>query len=175
MAAGFTIAKMRRKNWSINNDITIGSKIPDFLAPCGIDCRLCLDYKDFVDGLAQTAGRLIHLFEYYPFLTKTIQKFEKFDLKEFRKGLGWLAKQKNLCKGCRKGSLQCDSILLPGCDRNCPIRTCVQKREIELCVFCKDFPCPKSSYSKRGLPNLKRIKKLGFNNWLREQQEIVKS
>jgi hypothetical protein len=44
----------------------------------------------------------------------------------------------NDCDGCKSGSGR----LFFGC-RDCKIRECVNKKEIDNCAYCKEYPCSK--------------------------------
>lgn len=129
--------------------------LPDTLAPCGLDCASCPDYKNYEDGFSQTAERLLALLGLRGFASAVATKHGEFDLGEFMKGLEWFALQRNLCEGCLRGPKPTGSVLLPGCDSGCPIRECAREREIRVCSACSDFPCFRSDYSPRGLANLR--------------------
>jgi hypothetical protein len=130
--------------------------LPETLAPCGLVCALCPDYKDYPDGFSMTAERMRALLRQHLFAAKVATEHGKFDLREFKKGLDWFARQKNQCKGCTTGPKRTLSTLLPGCDPECPIRACARGRRIMVCFVCPDFPCFRSYYSPRGLANLRR-------------------
>jgi hypothetical protein len=130
--------------------------LPKTLAPCGLDCALCPDYKDYQDGFSITSERMRALLRQHRFAARVATEHARFDLREFKKGLDWFARQKNLCTGCLKGPKPTRSALLPGCDPGCPIRACAGDRGIQVCSACPDFPCFRSCYSRRGLANLRR-------------------
>jgi len=130
--------------------------LPETLAPCGLDCALCPDYKDYADGFSLTAERMRVLLRQHRFAVTVATEHGKFDLREFKKGLDWFARQKNLCAGCHRGPKPTRSALLPGCDPGCPIRACARGRQIQVCSACPNFPCFRSYYSPRGLANLRR-------------------
>jgi hypothetical protein len=77
------------------------------------------------------------------------------------------------CKGCRVRNKKCAFIR-----RNClPLL----KNEIEFCYECQNFPCEKlddlndiyvEKYSVDLVNNLKRIKEVGVDKWLQEQEEL---
>jgi hypothetical protein len=134
--------------------------LADTLAPCGLDCASCPDYKDYGDGFSQTSERLRTLLRLHRFASMVATEHGEFDLREFMKGLEWFALQKNLCAGCLRGPKPTGSNLLPGCDPRCPIRACAHERGITICSVCSDFPCFRSTYSPRGLANIRR----GFDN-----------
>lgn len=130
--------------------------LPKTLAPCGLDCALCPDYKDYQDGFSLTAERMRALLRQHRFAARVATEHGRFDLREFKKGLDWFARQKNLCAGCLRGPKPTRSVLLPGCDPACPIRACAGGRGVRVCSACPDFPCFRSYYSRRGLAKLRR-------------------
>ena len=86
-----------------------------------------------------------------------------------------LLKEKNLKHGCQGCRIQ---------DKNCAWikRDCVQlrKKQIAFCFECQDFPCDNlKKFDQRHLrddklspiDNLLRIKKIGAEQWLQEQEE----
>jgi len=133
-----------------------GQTLSETLAPCGLDCALCPDYKDYQDGFSLTAERMRALLRQHRFAARVTSEHGNFDIREFKKGLDWFARQKNLCTGCMRGPKPTRSALLPGCDPACPIRACAGAREIQVCSACPKFACFRSYYSRRGLANLRR-------------------
>jgi hypothetical protein len=129
---------------------------PESMAPCGLDCALCPDYKGYPRGFSVTAERMRVLLRQHRFAAKVATEHGKFDLHEFSKGLAWFTRQKNMCTGCSRRPMPTRSVLLPGCDLACPIRTCADDRGIRVCSACPDFPCFRSQYSRRGLAHLRR-------------------
>ena len=129
---------------------------PETVAPCGLDCALCPDYRGYPNGFSVTAERMQVLLRQHRFAARVAIEHGRFDLHEFKKGLGWFARQKNMCTGCFRRPKPTRSVLLPGCDSACPIRTCAGEHGIRVCSACPDFPCFRSNYSRRGLANLRR-------------------
>ncbi len=79
------------------------------------------------------------------------------------------------CEGCRVRDKNCAFI-----KRDCPS---LRKKDIDFCFECKDFPCENlekldNRYRTRHhvslIGNLKRIKKVGVDQWLEEQQAKFK-
>jgi len=155
--------------------IRMKMKIPNNIAPCGINCRLCPDYEHFPYGFSELSSRLFLLIKRFSYSIEIARKEGKFSTDDFINCLKWFSEQKNTCNGCLETPSQSDSPLLPGCDPNCPIRKCANEKNVQLCAFCEHFPCEHSSYSERGLSNLERIKEVGLERWLKEEEEKVKS
>ena len=87
-----------------------------------------------------------------------------------------LEKEKGLkkgCEGCRKRNRKCAFI-----KRDCLL---IRNGEVAFCFECKKFPCPnlkkldarhKKSYGDSPIANLIRIKKVGPEKWLLEQEKL---
>ena len=82
---------------------------------------------------------------------------------------------KSGCTGCRIRNKKCTFIR-----RDCPQ---LRKNEIEFCFECKQFPCSnlkkldiryKEKYNVSFINNLKRNKKVGVEEWLKEQKKLYK-
>ena len=77
------------------------------------------------------------------------------------------------CKGCRIRNKKCTFIR-----RDC---SPLLNNEIDFCYECEAFPCENldklndiyvKRYSINLIDNLKRIKEIGVDNWLQEQQKL---
>lgn len=73
------------------------------------------------------------------------------------------------CLGCRARPEDCWSGF-------CEFKRCVMRREVEFCCECPDFQCKKlkaffksSPRRKLARENLKRIKEVGWERWIQEQ------
>ena len=86
-----------------------------------------------------------------------------------------LLKEKNLkhgCQGCRLQDKKCAWV-----KRDCAL---LRKKQIAFCYECKDFPCANlKEFDQRHrrddklspIDNLLRIKKIGAEQWLKEQED----
>jgi len=133
-----------------------------YVTYCGLYCRLC--------GLRNRIPRQAR------FLRESMQKegYESWGknipgFHEFWKFMENLCDPEKACPGCRRN----------GGPPFCSIRKCARKRKIDLCVFCKQYPCKRIFSIEEGYPLLlsdgKRIKEIGINNWIHEQEERVKT
>jgi len=129
---------------------------------CGIYCDLCglrsrIPYQANIlkesmvkDGF-ELWGKQLHGFE------------------EFWQFLNALCNPDKVCHGCRQN----------GGPPFCSIRKCARKRKVDLCVFCKFYPCKWILEIAKGYPLLipdgKRIKEIGIDTWIQEQKERVKT
>ncbi len=77
------------------------------------------------------------------------------------------------CEGCRIRNKNC-AFIRRDCNQ-------LRKKELEFCYECENFPCQKlqkldNRYSERYyvnmIKNLERIKEIGVDKWLQEQQEL---
>jgi len=71
-----------------------------------------------------------------------------------------------------------------GCDAdyqsNCEFVTCNKRHGTESCAFCPEFPCAmlvkfkddEWEHHQSVLDNLRRIKEIGIEAWVREQQKL---
>lgn len=61
----------------------------------------------------------------------------------------------------------------------CGIRKCAQKKGIDVCVFCDEYPCDRILGIAQGYPTLladgKRMKDIGVEAWIKEQEERAKT
>lgn len=69
------------------------------------------------------------------------------------------------CPGCRQG----------GGPPFCTIRKCAREKGLEICAYCQDYPCKRIHAIAEGytmlLAEARRVKKIGLDAWIREQQE----
>ncbi len=122
-------------------------------SPCGLDCFNCIGY------LANNDPDLL------PVIAKTL-------------GIPIEQAEQAVCKGCRnqKGKI-------PFLPSECQVYPCAQKREIDFCCNCPDFPCdhlhPYADQASR-IPhntkvfNLCLIKKMGLESWAKNKAIAVK-
>ncbi|MHA2289831.1 MAG: DUF3795 domain-containing protein [Promethearchaeota archaeon] len=83
--------------------------------------------------------------------------------------------RKNGCKGCRIRNKNCSFIR-----RDC---TLIRKNEIDFCFECDSFPCVNlknidekyaERYNVSFIENLKRNQEVGYERWLREQDDLYR-
>jgi hypothetical protein len=89
---------------------------------------------------------------------------KEFNYAEFIKGLEFFSKDDTwlVCRKCCKG----------GDGRpECEIRNCCQERELDICFDCGEFPCDKGKENTRMIERANEHKKLGQDEWLRQQVE----
>lgn len=132
------------------------------VAYCGLYCGLCAQWC----RIPQRARSLQHAmrlegYEYWGRETPGFEAFWKF--------LDGLAESESRCS-CRDG--QCGSSF-------CEIRKCARARGVEVCVFCREYPCNRLEALAARYPTLLadglRMKTLGMEAWIAEQEERRRS
>ena len=134
---------------------------------CGIYCGACPFYRSDLPDIAKKLKENVRK-----------ERFDKFavsfgwigNYKEFKKWVNFLARAK--CGGCQVG----------GGNPFCPIRKCCRRIDIRSCAECDRFPCDKKyfvwlseRYRKWNIKNIRKIKEIGYENWLREMEKEVKA
>lgn len=87
----------------------------------------------------------------------------------FWKFLSDLCDPEKICPGCRQG----------GGPPFCGIRKCAQKRNVDTCPLCDEFPCHRIDEIARGyitlIPDGKRLKEKDIDDWIKEQEERTRT
>ncbi len=100
---------------------------------------------------------------------------EVSDFREFWRFLDRITDPEESCPGCRTPGAP------PFCGgpESCDIRQCALQHKVELCVHCKDWPCPRIERLGRSYVTLiadgRRLKKIGLAKWLEEQEARAKT
>jgi hypothetical protein len=129
---------------------------------CGLYCGLC-SHRNRIPERAKS-------------LQSSMQKEgwniwgrEQPGFKEFWPFLSQLAKSEPLCS-CRGG--QCGPPF-------CGIRKCAQKKGMEVCPFCDEYPCERIMGIAKGYPTMlsdaQRMKEKGLETWTKEQEKRRKT
>jgi len=102
--------------------------------------------------------------EGYEFWGKELSGFD-----EFWEFLTDLCDPDKSCPGCRQD----------GGPPFCSIRKCARRQEVEVCVFCEEYPCKRVLGIAKGYPTLladgERMREIGMDAWVREQEERAKT
>ena len=127
------------------------------LSPCGLHCGKCFA---FVDGeialrskqLKDSLGNFDAYAERFVSLLNE-PVFAKYP--DFKAFLNYLSEPE--CKGCRKEKC----VLF----RNCKVRECSEKRNVDFCFQCSEFPCNDTGLDenlyKRSVSINKKMKVIG--------------
>ena len=130
---------------------------------CGVCCNHC-GMQTRISTMAEELKRFIHAYKYGEWIGYVTQDFE---FENLMKGLNWFANSS--CSGCLQG----------GGMPTCEIRNCCKEKGFNNCYFCNDFlKCEKLGYQRetyRINENYDRIKQVGYENWLKEQEEKLKA
>ncbi len=132
------------------------------IAYCGLYCGLCAErarIPEQAQALRETMAE-----EGYEYWGTDLPAF-----KEFWFFLNNLCDAEKTCLGCRSN----------GGPPFCGIRKCAREREVEICVFCEEYPCSRIRMLEVGYPMLVkdglRMRELGESKWVREQEKRVKT
>ena len=129
---------------------------------CGLYCGLCAEINR-IPRIAQD-------------LRDTMKK-EGYDqwgqnlpgFKEFWSFLNNLIESKTT-RSCREGT--CGAPF-------CSIRKCAREKNVDICIYCEDYPCNRIDGIAQGYPTLltdgKRLKDIGVDAWIVEQEQRAKT
>ncbi len=133
---------------------------------CGLYCGDCFNYKGEIADLARDLRERLRKAKFglaSQGLTKYFKDFQNYD--ECYQVLGAMARLR--CKrGCRNG----------GGNPSCKVRICCQKKSIVGCWECEEFDtCSRPDFLKpihgdANLRNLRTIRKLGVDNFLKRER-----
>ena len=129
-----------------------------YVAYCGLYCKQCTNLA----RIPQQAQMLYDTLkrEGYEFFGP----YETTEFNDFWKYLERLTALGEWCPLCRGG---CGN---PGCK----IRICAQEKDMEICVYCDEYPCENFNELASAYPTLlgegKKLKELGIDEWLKEQE-----
>jgi len=129
---------------------------------CGVCCNHC-GMQARIPEMAVELKRFIEAYGYGEWI-QTITR--DFDFNNLMKGLNWFANSS--CPSCLKGG---------GMPR-CEVKVCCLQKKLKNCYFCEEFSrCAKLSYQKetyRVEKHYGRIRQIGYESWLGEQEEKIK-
>ena len=134
------------------------------LAPCGLNCRKCLAYREgdikrtsaelqrrlgSFDGYAERFAGFLPVFAHYPAFKELLAHFTQAD-----------------CDGCRSG--QCKY-------PNCGVMSCHKDKGVDFCFQCDAFPCDKTNFDpnlqERWLQIGRRMKEVGVERYYEETKD----
>jgi len=130
---------------------------------CGVYCLKC----DWLSGrIKEAADDILQMIRERPELREWCQGEEKesYDVGNFTKILEYLSKT-GFCRfTCKQGSGW----------NVCPVRRCCESKGLAFCCECEEFPCKrwgKWPFDETKLNNLKQIKEIGAEEWIKKQWE----
>lgn len=110
------------------------------IAPCGLSCEKCFahvdgDIRKYSLKLKEKLGNFsVYAKRFETLLGDPI--FSKYA--DFEEMLDYLASEN--CKGCRNE--QCKLF------KNCGIRACHEKKQVDFCYQCDEFPCSRTHFDE---------------------------
>ncbi len=113
-------------------------QLKEILAPCGLCCETCFahvdgDIRKYSMKLKEKLGNFHLNAECFVSLLEN-PIFKKYP--DFKEMLDYFAAEN--CQGCRNE--QCKLF------KNCGVRVCHQKKQIDFCCQCDQFPCDKTNF-----------------------------
>ena len=140
------------------------NQIKHRLAPCGLHCGKCFA---FIDGdIRNNSKRLkealgdfdIYAQRFVSLINEPV--FKKYP--DFKELLSYFASVE--CGGCRKE--RCKIF------KGCKVRDCHEKKGVDFCFQCSDFPCDSTGFDKhlhkRSVDINMRIKEIGVEKYYDE-------
>ncbi|TYB31750.1 MAG: DUF3795 domain-containing protein [Candidatus Mcinerneyibacterium aminivorans] len=109
-----------------------------------------------------------------PFFNATVEGEEKLDklYEKIKENNNQIEKSDLKCKGCKSNthSAYCE---------NCEIRVCIEKKDLNFCYECDQYPCEflsnfrKDSAAHHSIifKNLETIQMLGVDKWIENQEK----
>ncbi|MHC4479194.1 MAG: DUF3795 domain-containing protein [Planctomycetota bacterium] len=129
-----------------------------YVTYCGLYCELCSTRGRVPKQAASLSKTMVK--DGWDIWGKDLPNF-----KQFWEFLTRISDKNNACPGCRQG----------GGPPFCGIRKCAKNKGVDLCVDCEAFPCHRIKGLAKGyinlIPDMKRMKELGFDAWFEEQKE----
>ena len=154
-----------------------------FIAPCGIYCGACERFLGKSRELSKELYRIINGFNIVD-VAPIVMGIEQERIKNFLNILKEMS-QADKCPGC----------LNEGGNPGCPVKVCAKKLGYLTCAECDKMPCHLSEqdctddpmakasflkvvtkrYANWNIENLKRIREIGYRQFVDEMQEKVKN
>ncbi len=137
------------------------------LGPCGLSCEKCFAHVDGdIRKLSLKLKEKLGNFDVYAKRFETLLDdpiFKKYP--DFKLMLDYFAS--GICKGCRKEI--CAHF------KNCGVKSCHQKKHIDFCFECDEFPCNKTHFDehlhKRWIKLNERIQEIGIESYYTETKD----
>jgi len=142
-------------------------EILSFLAPCGLSCRKCFAYsKGEIGHHSKKLQELLGNFDIYAErFSRFLPQFKNYP--SFKKMLAYFAAPD--CLNCRQGTCKY---------ANCGVVDCYQKKGVDFCYQCDEFPCNKNNFDphleKRWLQMNSRMKEIGVEAYYEENKDVCR-
>jgi len=140
-------------------------RILNYLAPCGLDCGRCADYRN--GEIKELSLKLLSKLGNYSKVAKI--KSNKLPIFEnyFHFETILTSFSKASCSGCRG-----DNVLCPL--DNCAAKTCYKEKGVDFCFQCTEYPCEKQFSGRlrdRWIEINNRMKDIGVIEYYKEQSK----
>jgi len=136
-------------------------KPEDSITYCGLYDGTCARWREY-SAFRDLAAVLAEWVDAQGFQHWMPEAVKEFDYAEFRRALDFISREDTwlVCQRCCKG----------GDGRpDCPIRKCCQRRGLDICFDCGEFPCDKVKDDTRMMERAKEYREFGKEEWLRQQ------
>lgn len=138
--------------------------IKNRLAPCGLDCGKCYAYVDGdIKNLSNQLKVSLGNFDIYAERFTELFNgdiFKKYP--DFKELLAYFTTAD--CNGCRKENCKIF--------KDCKVRNCFEKKGVDFCFQCSDFPCDHTGFDehlqKRSEDINNRMKEIGVEKYYDE-------
>jgi hypothetical protein len=140
------------------------------LVPCGLSCEKCFAYangniKHHSEKLKKYLGSFeIYAKRFVTLINETV--FEKYP--DFKQMLDYFSDVK--CKGCRFE--ECKIF------ENCKVKECSNKKKVDFCFQCSQFPCDSSGFDGhlkiRWININNRMQEIGIENYYEETKDSAR-
>lgn len=133
------------------------------IAPCGLDCSRCSEYKG--GPIGETSAHLLDLLGNYGRLAGLKAELNPLfkEYASFHALLSFLASPS--CGGCRQPDAHCPV--------NCQVRTCLPEHQVDFCFQCAEYPCATGAEGFIGLrwrANNDHMQEQGLEAYDKEQK-----
>jgi len=137
------------------------------IAPCGLDCSRCADYK--YGGIKKLSTDLLELLGNYERVAAMKSRTKPFyaNYSHFKELLSSFTQAS--CGGCRDTDTQCP---IPDI---CIAGNCSKEKGVDFCFQCSDYPCERQSggdFGDRWKKRNDRMKEVGVIQFYEEQKRL---
>lgn len=143
-------------------------EIKNRLAPCGLHCGKCFAFKDgdissYGKKLKESLGNFdIYAQRFVELLDEPVFK----NYPAFKEQLIYFTSVE--CSGCRKE--RCKLF------KDCKVRDCSEKKKVDFCFQCSDFPCDNTGFDqhlhKRSVDINLKMKAMGVEAYYNEIKDL---
>lgn len=139
-------------------------EIFETVAPCGLNCRKCLFYRDgeIKATSAHLREQLGEFDEYAERFAASKPVFHNYP--QFKELLAFFSGVE--CAGCRKGECV---------HPDCGVQKCFRDKEVDFCYQCGEFPCDHTHFNpdleKLWIKRNQRMRAIGVEDFYKEVRD----